>query len=360
MSSVGLRLVASALPSSRVSALSAWKSTKQPRGQWGMRRHLHSRKDLPYKIEDGLGNFMSPRTLKLVAEEYQQGLLDRLNAEVAGTAEHSRTVAQTVIDTAADPRKTLAFNYASLALNNSFFLSCLKPPSPENHEQGLDKSQLAAQLRLQMGGVDQFKATFSSSVTGITGSGYVWLATDRNGNLAVVPTFAAGTLLVRSRRGVIDEALSTRVLGEGDGISPAVGSADPSAALSGSTPTSPASGLSRGPTPIHPSSPARSMHTSSTTSQMTDLNVRPRSVHDMAGNSQGIHGPSSQKDLKTLGEELVPLFCISVHEHCWLMDHGIWGKDKWLTEFWSVLDWAQVITRYNRFTLQDRDVFFRR
>ena len=32
---------------------------------------------------------------------------------------------QTIIDTAPDRSKTLAFNYASLALNNSFFLDTL-------------------------------------------------------------------------------------------------------------------------------------------------------------------------------------------------------------------------------------------
>jgi len=75
MNSAGLRLASS----SRANALSAWKSTKCPRQLWGARRHLHTRIELPYKVEDGLGNFMSPRTLKMVSEEYQQGLLDRLN-----------------------------------------------------------------------------------------------------------------------------------------------------------------------------------------------------------------------------------------------------------------------------------------
>ena len=39
-----------------------------------------------------------------------------------GTEQESKSVVQTVIDTAADPNKVLAFNYSSEALNNSFFL----------------------------------------------------------------------------------------------------------------------------------------------------------------------------------------------------------------------------------------------
>jgi Fe-Mn family superoxide dismutase len=52
--------------------------------QWATRRRLHTRKELPYKIEEGLGNFMSPQTLNMVAVEYQQGLLDRLSEQCRG------------------------------------------------------------------------------------------------------------------------------------------------------------------------------------------------------------------------------------------------------------------------------------
>ena len=42
-----------------------------------------------------------------------------------GTAQENTTVTQTVLDTATLKERTLAFNYASLALNNSFFLDQL-------------------------------------------------------------------------------------------------------------------------------------------------------------------------------------------------------------------------------------------
>jgi Fe-Mn family superoxide dismutase len=43
----------------------------------------------------------------------------------AGTAQEYKSVVQTVIETAPDRNKALAFNYASEALNNSFFLDFL-------------------------------------------------------------------------------------------------------------------------------------------------------------------------------------------------------------------------------------------
>jgi len=118
-------------------------------------RTIHVRVPLPYKIEDGLGDFLSPEALKVIAEDYQQGLLDRLNEQIKGAlfclggngrllafsppsfvSSHARTgtkyenmpVAQIVISTAPHESQTLAFNYASLALNNSFFLHHLVSP----------------------------------------------------------------------------------------------------------------------------------------------------------------------------------------------------------------------------------------
>jgi hypothetical protein len=48
------------------------------------RRTIHVRVPLPYKVEDGMGDFLSPAALKVIAEDYQQGLLDRLNEQVKG------------------------------------------------------------------------------------------------------------------------------------------------------------------------------------------------------------------------------------------------------------------------------------
>jgi Fe-Mn family superoxide dismutase len=45
---------------------------------------IHIRVPLPYKVEDGMGDFLSPGALKVIAEDYQQGLLDRLNEQIKG------------------------------------------------------------------------------------------------------------------------------------------------------------------------------------------------------------------------------------------------------------------------------------
>jgi Fe-Mn family superoxide dismutase len=44
-------------------------------------RHNHTRRALPYPVEEGLGKFLPPQALQTL-EEYQDGLLKRLDDEL--------------------------------------------------------------------------------------------------------------------------------------------------------------------------------------------------------------------------------------------------------------------------------------
>ena len=44
-----------------------------------------------------------------------------------------------------------------------------------------------------------------------------------------------------------------------------------------------------------------------------------------------------------VGDIIYPLFCLPVYEHAWMSaGFGVWGKEDWLKEFWTVLDWSKV------------------
>jgi Fe-Mn family superoxide dismutase len=47
-------------------------------------RNAHTPKPLKYPIENGLGDFLPPAALKMIAVDYQHGLLERLNEQVKG------------------------------------------------------------------------------------------------------------------------------------------------------------------------------------------------------------------------------------------------------------------------------------
>jgi Fe-Mn family superoxide dismutase len=50
----------------------------------GGQRHLHTPRNLPFDVQQGLGEFLTPEGCKLVALDFQKGLLDRINELIPG------------------------------------------------------------------------------------------------------------------------------------------------------------------------------------------------------------------------------------------------------------------------------------
>ncbi|KAF8495159.1 hypothetical protein F5888DRAFT_1712544 [Russula emetica] len=335
------------------------------------RRTIHVRVPLPYKVEDGVGDFLSPAALKIIAEDYQQGLLDRLNEQIKGTNLENMSVAQIVITTAPHESQTLAFNYASLALNNSFFLHHLKPPTATspNHEAALTEKwvnpeqtqTLGGVIAAQMGSLQDLKTYMTAAATGmLSSSGFVWLVTDRVGRLGVIATYGAGTLLIDNRRQTLLPDGSTEL----GGVYAPAEKATPRQTQTHST-TSPTSGLTHPPKSKPTPSGARPLSTSMSVRGPSDGVARPVNVWSSqtsypefagTGRNENENGgitnalgtlPDQPTSLDTLGETLYPLFCVSVHEHAWMAaGYGVWGKEKYLERFWSCLDWAAVRDSY--------------
>ncbi|KAK7471048.1 hypothetical protein VKT23_002463 [Stygiomarasmius scandens] len=388
-----------------VSSLQKWA---HPLG----RRALHYAPSLRTRVEQGLGNFLPPPAYKVVAVDYQQGLLQRLNEEVKDTELEGLSIVDTIIKTAPERSNVLAFNYASLALNNHFFLSQLVPPpsnSPSDSHQHLISLDLQSEIRNQHGTLAQLKSAFSAAAMGMFTNGFVWFVTDAAGNTGIIPTFGPGTLLVRSRtymahakellmgEGMLqydrgdpldkndpyskewEEELAEMVTGvkrtkveEVDYEAEAdVDASAPTPAPTqkttppGVSPSSPASGVS-GSNQGHGQVPgnSRSLHTSSILSNNSFNNTAPSTLWDNKPSSSAssplslnnnplAHGYNKTKSRSehyrlTMGETLYPLFCVSVHEHAWMSaGYGVWGKERWLKEFWSVLDWEQVSRAYD-------------
>ncbi|KAF7331766.1 Manganese superoxide dismutase [Mycena kentingensis (nom. inval.)] len=399
------------------SLVRARRSLQPPRGSRGVTGQFdHLPLPLPYDIKLGLGNFLPPPALETVAVEYQLGLLQRLTDEVRYTEEEGASVTQTVIATAPHRHKTLAFNYASLALNNSFFLAQLSP-EPADAEENAISSSLASAIRTDHGGLYQFKSAFSAAAMGMFIPGCVWFVADKYGSTSILPTFGPGTLLVRSRTymakdhetmwhqqpaspwswdrnkqfakkylkdwgidgqgfipPVMDSKHLTRVFAE-PGLASSIGfdpeeldeetlkqleeletadtaEVDPNAPLDASQPPP----QSPGNPPVAPGGGAyhkRFLHSSSRVQNefeaTPDFGREPDSMYATTprGNNANKPGPSSVTAGLHAGEVLYPLFCISLQEHSWLSaGYGVWGKEAWLREFWSVINWRTVSQNY--------------
>ncbi|KAH7344877.1 Manganese/iron superoxide dismutase [Rhizoctonia solani] len=297
---------------------------------------LHARRDLEYPIEGGLGEFLTPEGLRTIAIDWQEGLLDRLNEEIKDTELAGQSVMQTLISTAASKSASLTFIYASLALNNSYFLDNLKPlTSNETSHEANISAALMQKIKNDFGSLTHLKSTMSAAALGMTSSGWVWLVQDANGLLGVVPTFGAGTVLVRNR--MHRSPSFAPVVGESAVPKPAPGSSAGSPTPSA---TSPSSGST---TPRTPFKPALDKSRTPSVREYANGPAQPQAPAYNPGDINNIFGQSHITDFTKIGDILNPLFCISVHEHAWMSSgYGVWGKEPYLQRFWTVLDWEKV------------------
>ena len=176
-------------------------------------------------------------------------------------------------------------------------------------------------IEKDFGSLSLLKSSLSAAATGMITSGWIWLVTDLQKNLAIIPTYGAGTVLVRAR-----EQRTPRtgaVIGDTGRPSPLAYSP------SFRSPTS--------LNPIPPSSRSTSNNGKPTTPGQT------RSLGSYSGN------------LMHVGHSINPLFCISLHEHAWMMDYGLWGKEEYLKQFWNVLDWERVTQTYEHWNPSNLD-----
>lgn len=174
---------------------------------------------------------------------------------------------------------------------------------------------------------------FSAHVWGLhpSSGAYVWIATDRAGNIGVLGTYAGGTLLVHQRRQTRDTLYAgDRVLGE-----------------SLPTPKTNAEAAGeKGSTEEAPVTPAGPLYTT--------VARPPRSKGSKSSFSPSVAGllPSvgSVSNEAAIGKEVFPLACISLHPHCYLADYGVWGREEYVRRWWGAVDWAKVEENYSKFT----------
>ncbi|KAJ9100639.1 hypothetical protein QFC21_003683 [Naganishia friedmannii] len=196
-----------------------------------------------------------------------------------------------------DPTLSLAFNYASLLLNTSFFLEGLvKDPAAKQHVPagyaGLEE-QLVAQAR------------------GMVGSGWLWIVSyDRK--ITTIPTYGSGTVLVRNRMQQGRDAATPIFY-----------------------------------PPTSTSSPSSTEPSTQQQQQQQQLQQQPPRVE----NDEDHPFIGTGTDYKPIK----PLAVINLFEHAYLARHtgtaegglDVWGKEQWVRDWFRMVDWAQVKSRAN-------------
>lgn len=205
-------------------------------------------------------------------------------------------------------------------------------------------------IRNAHGSVQQLRSAFSAAALGTFINGWVWFVTDQACNTGIITTYGAGTLLVRSRMNMQKhpDIPSSKLFD----ISPSFYPGSPSydtptrshlakTSLPGTSPSSPLSGVSGDNSPMAPSG-TQAQHMSDHAS----IRRTATGLHSGLDQPTGPRSPT-MGGMLTAGEILYPLFCVPVYEHAWMSaGYGVWGKEQWLKEFWSVLNWGRVDAAY--------------
>jgi Fe-Mn family superoxide dismutase len=141
----------------------------------------HQLPDLPYDY-DALEPHMSSETLHLHHDKHHATYLEKLN----GLLKDSELADESLTEIVRQGSGGI-FNNGAQAWNHAFFWHCLSPSGG-----GDPSGELAAAIERDFGGPDQLREQFTNALTTLFGSGWVWLAKDRDGKLSVDSRSNAG------------------------------------------------------------------------------------------------------------------------------------------------------------------------
>lgn len=138
---------------------------------------------LPY-TPNALAPLMSAETIDYHYGKHLRAYVDKLNELAAGTAFEDMKLEE-VVRKASGP----LFNNAAQVWNHTFFFDTLSP------KQTPMSATLTEKLTKAFGSVESFKEKIFNAATTLFGSGWVWLASDKDGALTICAEPNAGNPL---------------------------------------------------------------------------------------------------------------------------------------------------------------------
>ena len=141
-------------------------------------------KDLPYAY-DALAPQVSEETLRFHHDKHYVGYVNKLNELIVDTPYAEQPLEDIVVS--ADGA---IFNNAAQMWNHEFVFDELSPKAQTRPTGALLKA-----IDDNFGSFDQLKVQMEKAAAGLFGSGWVWLAEDKSGKLAIVSEQNAGNPL---------------------------------------------------------------------------------------------------------------------------------------------------------------------
>lgn len=141
-------------------------------------------KELPYAY-DALAPQVSEETLRFHHDKHYVGYVNKLNELILDTPYAQQPLEDIIVS--ADGA---IFNNAAQAWNHEFFFDELSSKAQTRPAGALLKA-----IDESFGSFEQLKAQMEKAAVGLFGSGWVWLAEDKSGRLAIVSEQNAGNPL---------------------------------------------------------------------------------------------------------------------------------------------------------------------
>jgi Fe-Mn family superoxide dismutase len=147
---------------------------------------------LPYAL-GALAPFLKEEQMMYHYEKHHAAYFKKLNGLVEGKPEAGLPLRTVVLQSSGG-----VFNNAAQAWNHTFFWNSMSPSGG-----GAPQGALLAAIQRDFGGLDAFKKEFSEKAAGLFGSGWTWLAADKQGKLEIMPLGNADTPLRHDREPVL-------------------------------------------------------------------------------------------------------------------------------------------------------------
>ena len=141
---------------------------------------------LPY-APNALEPVISQETIEYHHGKHLQTYVDNLNKLVVGTEFESMPLEDIVAQS-----QGAIFNNAGQILNHNLYFLQFKPYTIEQSAIINDQLPLAQAINRDFGSFEAFKAEFEQKGTTLFGSGWVWLASDKDGKLVITQEPNAG------------------------------------------------------------------------------------------------------------------------------------------------------------------------
>lgn len=142
--------------------------------------------ELPYEMS-ALAPNVSEETLRYHHGKHLQTYVNNVNNLIADTRFATMTL-EDIVRQADGP----LYNNAAQVLNHNLYFLTLAPSSVAKHTP---EGPLAAAIKRDFGSFEAMKVQLAKAATSLFGSGWVWLAENRNGNLVILSESNAGNPL---------------------------------------------------------------------------------------------------------------------------------------------------------------------